>query len=57
MRKSILVMLITVLSTNVFFLIDETSIFNEDSIQISEEEKSEQILPTGAWFTEDDEFL
>jgi len=50
-------MLITVLSTNVFFLIDETSIFNEDSIQISEEEKSEQILPTGAWFTEDDEFL
>lgn len=55
MRKSILLILTIVLSTNIFFLIDETSIFNEDFIHISEEEKLEHIIPTGAWFTEDDE--
>lgn len=52
--KSILLVLITILSTNVF-LIDEIPTSNEILMQVSEEEKVNQIQPTGAWFTEDDE--
>lgn len=54
MKNSILLSLIMILSTNVFLVV-ETPTSNEESIQISEEEKVEQIQPTGAWFTEDDE--
>lgn len=41
------------LSTNVF-LIDKKTTSNEYSTKISEE-KVEQMQPTGAWFTEEDE--
>lgn len=43
--KSILLVLITILSTNVF-LIDEIPTSNEILMQVSEEEKVNQIQPT-----------
>lgn len=53
MKKSILLLLLVLLSTNIL-LIDETPISNGILVQVSEKEKVEQIQTNGAWFTEED---
>lgn len=57
MKKSILVTLLTILSTNILFLANQApdSIKESVQIQIREENSVTEIQPTGAWFTEDDE--
>lgn len=56
MKKPILLMLITMLSTNVVFLIDEapTTIKEPIKTQIKEEKSLVKIQPTGIWFTEEE---
>lgn len=55
MKKYILLLSIMTLFTNVL-LIDKKTTSNEYSTQVSEE-KVDQMQPTGAWFTEDEELL
>lgn len=49
-------MVITILSTNVLFSIDEVSTFNKESIQIQnrEEKNLAKVQPTGIWFSEEE---
>lgn len=56
MKNSILLTLITMMSVNILFSIDEVLIINKESIQIqTRKEKSlAKIQPTGIWFTEED---
>lgn len=56
MKKSILLTLITILSTNILFLVDDalTSIKEPLQIQIRKENSLAKIQPTGIWFTEED---
>lgn len=53
MKKSILLSLIVILSTNIL-LIDEIPTPNGVLVQTGEKEKVEQIQPNGAWFTEEE---
>lgn len=56
MTKSILLMLITMLSVNILFLIDEASMTIKEPIktQIKEEKNLAKIQPTGIWFSEEE---
>lgn len=56
MKRSILLVLIAILSTNVLFLIDEVPTTIKEPIQIQNREKDNlaKIQPTGIWFTEEE---
>lgn len=56
MKDSILLTLITIISANVLFSIDEVLIINKESTQIQnrEEKNLEKIQPTGIWFSEEE---
>lgn len=56
MKNFILLTLITIMSTNVLFSIDEVPIINKIStqIQIREEKNLAKVQPTGIWFSEEE---
>lgn len=56
MKNSILLTLITMMSVNILFSIDEVLIINKESTQIQnrEEKNLAKIQPTGIWFSEEE---
>lgn len=56
MKNSILLTLITIISTNVLFSIDEAPITIKESTQIQnrEEKNLAKVQPTGIWFSEEE---
>lgn len=56
MKDSILLTLITIISANVLFSIDEAPIIIKESTQIQNREKKNlaKVQPTGIWFSEEE---